>query len=120
MNSNKDNFGTLSSQGLFESIVINLYQTTLAAVVLSFKALSGDEWRRAPLSHFIGEYPPPSLPGSGESVGEWREVVALCKGIQDSLGFWDSIPWIPYRGFRIPSCWIPVYDSGTWILDLNL
>ena len=34
---------------------------------------------------------------SGESVGEWREVVALCKGIQDSLRFWDSIPWL-----RIP------------------
>lgn len=34
---------------------------------------------------------------SGESVGEWREVVALCKGIQDNLGFWDSIPWL-----RIP------------------
>lgn len=34
---------------------------------------------------------------SGESVGERREVVALCKGIQDNLGFWDSIPWL-----RIP------------------
>ena len=32
-NSNKDNFRTLSSQGLFESIVINLY---LAAVILGF------------------------------------------------------------------------------------
>ena len=35
--SNKDNFWTLSSQGLFESIVINL----LAAVILGFSTLSG-------------------------------------------------------------------------------
>ena len=33
----KDNFRTLSSQGLFESIVINLTETTLAA----FSTLSG-------------------------------------------------------------------------------
>ena len=36
-NSDKDNFRTLSSQGLFESIVINLTETTLAA----FSILSG-------------------------------------------------------------------------------
>ena len=30
-NSSKDNFRTLSSQGLFESIVMNLTETTLAA-----------------------------------------------------------------------------------------
>ena len=36
-NSDKDNFRTLSSQGLFESIVINLTETTLAA----FSTLSG-------------------------------------------------------------------------------
>ena len=36
-NSNKDNFRTLSSQGLFESIVINLY---LAAVILGFSTQS--------------------------------------------------------------------------------
>jgi len=36
-NSNKDNFRTLSSQGLFESILINLTETTLAA----FSTLSG-------------------------------------------------------------------------------
>ena len=40
-NSNKDNFRTLSSQGLFESIVINLTETTLAAVILGFSSLSG-------------------------------------------------------------------------------
>ena len=34
-NSNKDNFRTLSSQGLFESIVINLTETTQAAVILA-------------------------------------------------------------------------------------
>ena len=36
-NSNKDNFRTLSSQGPFESIVINLY---LAAVILGFSIQS--------------------------------------------------------------------------------
>ena len=40
-NSNKDNFRTLSSQGLFESIVINLTDTTLAAVILGLSTLSG-------------------------------------------------------------------------------
>ena len=40
-NSNKDNFRTLSSQGLFESIVINLTETTLAAVIFGFNTLSG-------------------------------------------------------------------------------
>ena len=40
-NSNKDNFRTLSSQGPFESIVINLTETTLAAVILGFNSLSG-------------------------------------------------------------------------------
>ena len=34
-NSNKDNFRTLSSQGLFESNVINLTETTQAAVILA-------------------------------------------------------------------------------------
>ena len=38
-------------------------------------------------------------------------LIAPCKGIQDSLGF-----WIPRRGFPIPRNWIP----GTWILDCNL
>ena len=37
-NSNKDNFRILSSQGLFESIVINLH---LAAVILGISSLSG-------------------------------------------------------------------------------
>ena len=37
-NSDKDNFQTLSSQGLFESIVINLY---LAAVILGSSTLNG-------------------------------------------------------------------------------
>ena len=37
----KDNFGTLSFQGLFESIVQNLTETTLAAVFLGFSNLSG-------------------------------------------------------------------------------
>ena len=36
-NSNKDNFRTLSSQRLFESIAINLY---LAAVILGFSTQS--------------------------------------------------------------------------------
>ena len=40
-NSNKDNFRTLSSQGPFESIVINLTETTLASVILDFNTLSG-------------------------------------------------------------------------------
>ena len=34
LNSNKDNFRTPSPQGLLESVVINLYQTTLTAVIL--------------------------------------------------------------------------------------
>ena len=34
-------------------------------------------------------------------------LIAPCKGIQDSPGF-----WIPRRGLRIP-----VFVSGTWILD---
>ena len=37
-NSNNDNFQILSSQGLFESIVINLY---LAAVILGISTLIG-------------------------------------------------------------------------------
>ena len=40
-NSNKDNFQTLSSQGHFESIVINITETTLPAVILGFSTLSG-------------------------------------------------------------------------------
>ena len=40
-NSNKDNFRTLSSQLLFESFVINLTETTLAAVILGLSTLSG-------------------------------------------------------------------------------
>ena len=39
-NSNKDYFRTLSSQGLFESIVINLPETTLGSVILGFSFLS--------------------------------------------------------------------------------
>ena len=55
-NSNKDNFQTLCSQRLFESIVINLTETTLAAVMLGFSTLSGTNSQkplkgtRAPLS----------------------------------------------------------------------
>ena len=41
--SNKDNFRTLSSQGLFESIVINLTETTLAAVILGFSTVTNPE-----------------------------------------------------------------------------
>ena len=40
-NCNNDNFRTLSSQGPFKSIVINLTETTLAAVILGFNTLSG-------------------------------------------------------------------------------
>ena len=40
-NSNKDDFRTLCSRRLFESIVINLTETTLAAVILGFSTLSG-------------------------------------------------------------------------------
>ena len=40
-NSNKDDFQTLCSRRLFESIVINLTETTLAAVILGFSTLSG-------------------------------------------------------------------------------
>ena len=40
-NSDKDNFQTLSSQGHFESIVINISETTLPAVILGFSTLSG-------------------------------------------------------------------------------
>ena len=38
---NKDNFRTLSSQGCFESFVISLTETTLAAVILGSSTLSG-------------------------------------------------------------------------------
>ena len=41
-NSNTDNFRRLSSQWLFESFVINLTETTLAAVILGFSTLSGN------------------------------------------------------------------------------
>ena len=40
-NSDENSFRTLSSQRLFGSIVINLTETTLAAVILDFSALSG-------------------------------------------------------------------------------
>ena len=40
-NSNKDNFRTLSSQGVLGSIVINLTEITLAAVIFGFSTLSG-------------------------------------------------------------------------------
>ena len=40
-NSNENSFRTLSSQRLFGSIVINLTETTLAAVILDFSTLSG-------------------------------------------------------------------------------
>ena len=40
-NSRNYNFGTLSSQDLLESIVINLTETTLAAVSFGFSTLSG-------------------------------------------------------------------------------
>ena len=62
----KDNFWTLSSQGLFESIVINLTKTALAAVIWGFSTLAVtmhelkllkryDEHSR----HFYGGGPPP-------------------------------------------------------------
>ena len=41
--SNKDNFRTLSSQGIFESLVINLTETTLAAVILGFSIVNNPE-----------------------------------------------------------------------------
>ena len=56
-NTNNDNFLKFSSQGLFESIVINLYPrsvSTLAAVILGFGTLSGT--MSTPVT-FIGEYP---------------------------------------------------------------
>ena len=37
---NKDNFQTLCSQRLFESIVTNCIEATLAAVILGFGTLS--------------------------------------------------------------------------------
>jgi len=40
-NSNENSFRTLSSQRLFESIVINLTETTLAAVILDLSTRSG-------------------------------------------------------------------------------
>ena len=40
LNTDKDNFRTLSFQGLFESIVQNLPETTLAAVFSGFSTLS--------------------------------------------------------------------------------
>ena len=39
-------------------------------------------------------------------------TVAPCKRIQDSSWILDPIPWILDSG-----CWIPVFSSGTWILD---
>ena len=69
-NSNKDNFRTLSSQGHFKSIAINLYPprsvSTLAAVILGFRNPSGTIHKFKPLKGttstpvtFIGEKPPP-------------------------------------------------------------
>ena len=40
LNSNKDDVQTVSSQGFFETIVINLTETTLAAMILGFSTLS--------------------------------------------------------------------------------
>ena len=42
-NGNENSFRTLSSQRLFGSIVINLTEATLAAVILDFSALSGPQ-----------------------------------------------------------------------------
>ena len=61
LNSNENSFRTLSSQRLFGSIVINLTETTLAAVMLDFSALSGTNPQISTTSTpvtFIGEYPP--------------------------------------------------------------
>ena len=55
--------------------------------------------------------------GSMLSLRYYEGLIALCKGIQNSLGF-----WIPRRGFQIPDSrsWIPVFVSGlTWILDFS-
>ena len=41
-------------------------------------------------------------------------LIAPCKGIQDTLGF-----WIPRRGFRIPFTGFQIFFSGTWIPDSN-
>ena len=43
VNGNENSFRTLSSQRLFGSIVINLTEATLAAVILDFSALSGPQ-----------------------------------------------------------------------------
>ena len=39
-NNNEDSFRTLSSQGIFDSIVINFTETTLEAAILGFSTLS--------------------------------------------------------------------------------
>ena len=41
-------------------------------------------------------------------------MIAPCKGIQGTLGF-----WIPRRGFRIPFTGFQIFLGGTWIPDSN-
>ena len=43
-----------------------------------------------------------------------KVIFVPCRGIQDSLVF-----WIPRRGYPDSRYWIPVFISGTWILDSN-
>ena len=43
-----------------------------------------------------------------------KVIFAPYKGIQDSLVF-----WIPRRRYPDSRYWIPVFISGTWILDSN-
>ena len=48
------------------------------------------------------------------SKHEKSRFITPCRRTQDSLGF-----WVPRRGFRIFRYWLPVFVSGTWILECN-
>ena len=52
-------------------------------------------------------------------TGNGKSIVAPCKGIHDSLGFWIP-PFgfrIPSTGFRILAQWIPDSKKG-WITNV--
>ena len=71
-NSNEDNFGKLSSQGLFENIVINLYPNKpyhfLAAVILGFSPLGGTNPQIYTPKRY-DEHPPVTL------IGEYSRLL---------------------------------------------
>ena len=50
---------------------------------------------------------------------ELRGCVAECKGVQFSLGFKDSTPWIPDSRFRIPDSGFQVLFSASLSVELG-